>query len=129
MLNNRNVLVGIGILQPSLYLSTRLIGVEIVALEMQTHNRAVLLLHQLITGLYSLLYHRYSTTAQRWEDTGGTIFGMCLNGSAESLFRSFLEVGSATAMHMHLYESGHNIHTFGIYEFSPDDCQVTVGYL
>ena len=94
---------------------------------MQAHNRTVGFLHQLVTGFYRLIDHRNRTTAQRWKDTGGSVLGMSLNSCAESLFRSFLEVSSPTAVHVHLYESGHNIHAFGINEFRPDDCQIAVG--
>ena len=47
---------------------------------------------------------------------------------AESVFRSFLEIASATAVNMHFNTTRHHSHTLHVNDVGSNDCQVAVGH-
>ena len=51
---------------------------------------------------------------------------VCLDCTTESLFRSFHEVATATAVNVDFHAAGNNVHTFGINYFCAYYCKVAV---
>ena len=56
------------------------------------------------------------------------MFHMSSHSTVESLFRTFLEIITATAMYIHCDKSRYDIHTFGINHRSTDHSQVAVSH-
>ena len=48
------------------------------------------------------------------------------NSTMEGFFRTFLKIMAASAMHVHGYETGNDIHTLGIHHLGADNSQVAV---
>ena len=129
VLHNMHIFVRVGILDTLRHLGTRLLGIEIMSLKVQTQDRRVGLCHHHVARFHGTLYHGDGTAGERGEDTCGTIFEVRLDSHLKGILGTFLEVTTTSAVHMHLDTAGHDIHATGIHEIGTDDGEVTIRHL
>ena len=99
-----------------------------MAFEVQTQYRTVFFRHHLRTSLCCLFNHRYGRRGQSREYAGSSVFHVGFDRIAESVFGTFHEIASATAMCMDFYTAGQYIHSFYINQLCTDNGEVAIGY-
>lgn len=57
----------------------------------------------------------------KWKNSSRTVFHMGGNSTMEGFFRTFLKIMAASAMHVHGYETGNDIHALGIHHLGADN--------
>ena len=121
---NLVVFFGLRRFNPFGNLRTGLGGVEIRALEVETHHGAVGLVHKFLTCLDGGFNHLDCRRREGGIDGCGAILQVGVYGYAERLFGAFHEVAADTAVYVQLNATRHHIGTTGVNYLCIDNVEV-----
>ena len=129
MFQQRNIFIFIRCFQKSVILRSRHLRIQIRPLDMQTENRRVFLLHQILAYIDRLIKPFEGSRRQSRKHTGSSMFQVCHSSSTESLLRRFRKIMTTTSVRMHTHESRYDCHPTSINHRCTDNRQITVGHL
>ena len=102
------------------------LGIQIRSFHMKSQYGTILFRHQLLANGDCLADRFFRRRRQSGKNSSRTVFHMGGNSTMEGFFRTFLKIMAASAMHVHGYETGNDIHTLGIHHLGADNSQVAV---
>ena len=108
------VLLGVGVAYDFGHLRAGLAGVEVGALQVQSHDGAARLFHELVAGVAGGVHHRGCRRRQGGEDGRSAMLHVGLHRLPEGLLGALHEVAAATAVAVQLDAARHHVQPFGV---------------